>query len=150
MVVVVARGFSAGGFAVPSGSAYDTPGLEFFTDPGFGVGIEVEVVVRLGSDAKTFSLAARVDADGDGLRMGAGGFAVEADAEDAVREERGSISALDQFAGSFTGGRHERYSVGVYDRDEVIGVGCGKVRNDTLSADWPLSAPSKPCLRVHE
>ena len=30
------------------------------------------------------------------------------------------------------------------------GVGCGKVRKDTLSARGPLFAPSKPCLRVHE
>ena len=30
------------------------------------------------------------------------------------------------------------------------GVGCGKGRNDTLSLDGPLFAPSKPCLRVHD
>ena len=33
-----------------------------------------------------------------------------------------------------------------------IGVGCGKVRKDTLSvsARGPLFAPSKPCLRVDD
>ena len=30
------------------------------------------------------------------------------------------------------------------------GVGCGKGRNDTLSARGPLSIASKPCLRVHD
>jgi hypothetical protein len=82
--------------------------------------LDVQVGMRCREDAIPLALAARVDANGDGLRCAARRLDVEAQAEDAPFPEACCLAALEPASRSCGRGRHQRLLALIDDRNKDV------------------------------